>query len=367
MTTRTKCHTATRTVLLLAGLLALAAAGPAPVPVYKEFGDWVAACDNVRTCTAHATPDANSDAADAQNGVTLTVTRDAGGAAMPSVAVAGEHPGIPTAVSIDGHPVTGPLPWATEGTGDSRVATLSGAPALALLQHMRDGSGMALSLPGSSARISLAGLSATLLLFDDVQGRLDTAAALARPGPQGDASVPPAPSVPVVHAAAAPPPLANGKALAAVIRRAQGAALKAHDCDTDVADISDGDDAQPLTASDAVVLLVCIQGAYQGSSLVFRVPRTAPRDARLVRLPIPPGATKPDRDSDADLVTSAAYDPATAVLSEFAKARGIGDCGALAQWTFDGHAFQPSAYASQDRCGGEPADWPTLFRTRPAG
>ena len=117
MTTRTKCHTATRTVLLLAGLLALAAAGPAPVPVYKEFGDWVAACDNVRTCTAHATPDGNSDAADAQNGITLTVTRDAGGAAMPSVAVAGEHPGIPTAVSIDGHPVTGAAAMGHRGNG----------------------------------------------------------------------------------------------------------------------------------------------------------------------------------------------------------------------------------------------------------
>ena len=42
-----------RSILLLAALAFLPAAAPVPgVPIYREFGRWLVACDNTRACIA---------------------------------------------------------------------------------------------------------------------------------------------------------------------------------------------------------------------------------------------------------------------------------------------------------------------------
>ncbi len=353
-----------RVAALSAILLAAAGAAPAPVPVYKEFGDWVVACDNVRSCTAHAVPDPGgaADIDAAQKDATLWLTWDAGRDALPSVQFGGDRPGLPVGTSVDGQAVPG-LTWTASGPATAGTATVTGSKATDLLRQIRDGRTLTLTPPGGPVSISLQGLAASLLLFDDVQGRIGTVTALARPGPLGADTVPAAPALPLVRAAHAAPPLRNRGVFAAAVRRSQAAALKAHDCDTGVAD---DDEADPLDDGEALVILVCNRAAYQEDSLVFRAPRTAPAKAWLVHLPTPPGAPRAAKDSDADLITGTSYDPAKAELSEFAKARGVGDCGISATWTFDGGGFQPSAYASQDRCGGQPGEWPMLFRTRRA-
>ncbi|MGE6334825.1 DUF1176 domain-containing protein [Stenotrophomonas sp. NPDC077659] len=44
--------------------------------------------------------------------------------------------------------------------------------------------------------------------------------------------------------------------------------------------------------------------------------------------------------------------------------RGGGDCGHATSWRWDGAAFRPETVQLQPDClGGEPGDWPTVFRT----
>ena len=354
--------------MALTSLLAVAAA-PAPAPVYKEFGDWIVACDNLRRCSAHAVPNPDTDTAKAttqlaaQGDASLAITRDGGGASLPVLAYDGEHAAGPVAVAIDGQAVPEATPWTVRDVGGDKVASLTGAPAAALLRRMRDGAVLTLSSQGSPVPFSLNGLGATLLLFDDVQGRIGTVTGLARPGPQPADTVPSAPPLPVLRAAPPASPLRNAKAYAASVRRAKAASLQRHECDGPPED----DQALPLTADEALVILVCNRAAYQEASLVFRGPRDVPAQARLVTLPHPPGypRARPDPVGD-DQVTEASYDPATATLSESAKGRGLADCGLSLAWVFDGRDFRPSAYAYQDRCGGQPGDWPVLFRTRSA-
>ena len=52
-------------------------------------------------------------------------------------------------------------------------------------------------------------------------------------------------------------------------------------------------------------------------------------------------------------------------LSHFAKGRGLADCGESAAWAFDGQDFRLQRYHRLGWCrGGNPGDWPTLWRTR---
>ena len=351
--------------MLLVALVVLGAAAPS-VPVYKELGDWVAACDNVRTCSTRAVPsdDSKSPAAATANDLAdlgIWIRRDAGGEAPARLELSGEHLANSPSLSIDGQNQVGSLPWVANKEGGDTVLALSGEAAQALLGQLRNGKVLTVTQDGRPVAISLTGLAATLLLFDDVQGRIDTVTALVRIGPKPATDVPPAPPLPIVRPAPTPPPLRDPKAIAAAVRRAEAKVLQAHDCGQDVAD---DDDAEPLDAKEAIVLLVCTRAAYQEASLVFRAARDAPAQAKLVSVPPRPGSTSNDR-SDIQLV-GAAYDPERSVLSEFGKGRGLTDCGETGEWTFDGQNFQPSRFTSQDRCGGEAGDWPVVFRTRAA-
>jgi Protein of unknown function (DUF1176) len=343
-----------------AGRAAEPAYGPA-APLYREIADWLLACDNTRACVAKAVPDDNAAAAlpdDAMPGY-VRFSRAGGPAVAAQVTLAADAPFVPDP-RLDGKPVAA-RGWTRSKEGDT--ASLAGEAALAFMRLIRNGSVLQLAAGKAAPQASLHGVTAALLAMDEAQGRIGNASALARPGPAPAGATPAAPLPPLVHAAAAPPALPGAKALIAAVRRTQGPLFKARDCEPEAAA---DDAAAPLTANEAVVLLGCVRGAYQSGLLAFRVPRTAPDKARLLVLPHPP--TLPAEDADAaGEYTEAAYDPATATFSESAKGRGIADCGISDQWVFDGRDFHLSQLAHQDRCGGgEPGDWPTVYRTRVA-
>jgi hypothetical protein len=197
-------------------------------------------------------------------------------------------------------------------------------------------------------------MSAALLLVDDVQGRIGTRGALLRRGDRPDSAVPLAPALPVLHRPRLASPLADSEAtrLAAAVRRARASVLADRECER-----SAGDAAFALTGNDALVLLSCTAGAYQEGSLVFRVPREAPRQAMLVNLPMLPG------EQAESLIWFADYDPASGELVHHMKGRGLGDCGDAARWLFDGNTFHLLQVRRMPRCGGlSPDDWPTLWR-----
>ena len=144
------------------------------------------------------------------------------------------------------------------------------------------------------------------------------------------------------------------------MRRARSKDLKDQDCDPSHAEF---DEAEPLTATEALVILSCSNAAYQGNSLAYRVPRNRPEAARLLVMPAPPTQPRDETPGDGDYVDPE-YDPQTAVFASSAKGRGLADCGASTEWTFDGRDFHVSAFAEQARCGGAAGDWPTVYRTR---
>ncbi len=353
-------------VVGLGALSVFAAQAAAPaVPAYREFKDWIVACDNVRRCEARLAP-----AAGDMLPMRLSVAREAGPAGAVDLDLAGEKPLAADALRLDGTPLTGAdrpaasgSAWTTDGEGSYR---LQGEPALKLARRLETSRQMAVQQPDGPLQLSLDGLAAAMLFVDDVQGRVGTVTALHQPGTAPASQVPAATPLPSVQAAVAPPPLADAQAFAAVVRT-RNAALVARKCDAprSPADGTASDDAVPLTGTDALVLLQCWSGAYQSAALVLRVPRSAPQQARPVALPDVPGGLPAGRNDDPSMVTEAFYDPATATLSSFAKGRGIGDCGIARSWVFDGTAFQPASRDEQRRCAGSPGDWPALYRTRP--
>jgi hypothetical protein len=252
------------------------------------------------------------------------------------------------------------LGWTIDKDGD---ATLQGANALAFIRAIRDGGKLAYSEGKDAPFISLGGRKAALLITDDDQGRLGNVTALIRVGVKPASAVLPALPVPVVHARPTTDNLPGPAAFAAAVRRGARAALEAHDCEAEAAS---NDEAHALDATTALVMIGCIDGAYQSSVITFIAPRAAPLLAHL--LVMPPQPTIDPANERADVrgeYVSGDWDAARASFSESSKGRGVADCGSSSTWTFDGHGFRLTAYSALDRCGGgPPGDWPTLYRAR---
>lgn len=333
------------------------------VPVYKEIKDWLVACDNTRFCEAKGFSDAESAA--------MRVTRSAG--AIDDLAIdidapeTGEGPDV-ARFSLDGRRLDlKTIQWApVDGIGSGQITLASGDPesAYRLLRRIRDGKVLSLGSGKTAPAVPLHGLAAVLLLMDDVQGRIGNASALIQPGHAPASALPAAPRAPVLKAAPNPPPLsaADGRALAAAVRLGQRASLLKNECEADLGGATD--QAEPLNASTALVMLECSRGAYQSAYLLFRASRTEVGMANLLTLPLPPGVPTVENDSFEGVVEPG-YDTRKATLSVSSKGRGLGDCGTHAEWRFDGVNFAPSMYQQQNKCGGGmPGDWPTLWQAR---
>jgi hypothetical protein len=328
-------------------------------PIYREFGDWVLVCDNVRTCVARYA----NEQADGNDGY-LNLSRDAGPAGAVSVTVS--YP-VGGRLDLDGRSLDR-YPWASvRRRKESPQAIIKGAAALNFVHAVRDGRKLAYNSDGSV--VSLDGFKAALSAMDEAQGRAGSQTALVEIGDKPASSVPPAPPLPVVHAAPNKADLANPKRFTEAVRSAWQDELKKRDCDLDLAA---DDHVFAPDAGHVVVFLACNVGAYNTQGLMFIAPRTALDQARLLVLPAEPG--KPSagvsaQDAGVYFWNSYAPDtgwkPKTATFLTRSKIRGRGDCGERSGWTFDGKAFQPTHYAKLDSCGGGPeGDWPTLFRAR---
>lgn len=356
----------------VAGVLGAAAAAvalgafaaPPAVPAYREFKDWVVACDNARRCDARLAPE-SGDPSDLR----LAISRFAGPEGTAQIELNADKPLPPQALQLDGKPIDaadqpGPKSaWQDDGEGGNR---LEEEPALRLGRQLAQGRSLTVQTRQAPVRLSLDGLAAALLFMDDVQGRVGTVTAWRDPGSAPASRVPPEPSLPVLGAAPVPPPLPDADAFAARVR-SRNAALLAQRCDTARgAPAGMVDQALPLTASEALVMLNCWNGAYQSAALVLRVPRNAPENARPVSLPAVPGGLPRSKADDPAVLSEPFYDPETGALTTYAKGRGIGDCGYALGWVFDGAVFRAASRDEQRRCAGAPGDWPTLYRTRMA-
>jgi hypothetical protein len=339
------------------------AATPAPVPVYRELRDWILACDNTRACFAKFDFDEETGKrpSDGDPGY-LSVTRDAGPDGELTVALQGdEHAPDPAGFRLDGRPLPA-FPWRRDD--GEQTASLTGQDAVRFLKTIRNGALLTYSPAEDAPWVSLRGMSAALLAMDEDQDRLGSQTALIRTGPAPASAVPPPAPLPVLRAAPARTPLPNAKAFAAAVRRSQAKLIAADGyCQPEM---KEADQAFALNDSEAIVLIGCMQAAYQASVLLFRAPRADPAKARQVIFPPQPTVDpKLVAEQGGAYIAEDGWDPKTASFSESAKGRGLADCGSSSTWTFDGKDFHLSSYNALNRCGGgPPGDWPTLWRTR---
>ncbi len=327
-------------------------------PVYREIGDWLIACDNTRDCLARHAPDPARERAEVEpENIGIDIDRKAGPNGAVTVRIWAERRLNPAGFHASGAAPLSHLPWRL--SDDWQGARLSGDPAHRFIRAIVAAPWLVLG-PTDTSRLSLRGLAAVLLAMDEAQGRVGNASALMRPGPAPASATPPSAPLPVIRAGPPAPALKNPRMLLAAVRKLHSGTFAAHECDRE----PDGEDAAyPLTTSDAIVVLGCSRYAYQTSVLVFRTPRDRPAAAVLLKLPDPPAAPPADGNSPGEYIEGA-YDSDTRIFREFAKGRGMADCGSATEWTFDGRTFRVSAFRWQARCGGTmPGDWPVLYRT----
>jgi invasion protein IalB len=303
----------------------------------KTFGDWTVACDNVGSC-AMASLGTDADFPT----VTMQVSRRAGPAAGVEIALMQPQDGTvaPAALTIDARR------FAVAPDG------LAGAPALALARALAEARTVTVADAGGVriGGISPTGASAALRYIDAQQGRAGTVTAIVARGDQPADTVPAARSLPRVAAvafggtAAALPP-----ALVAGMRRTAR-------CDQPLPGLTPR--AQPLADGATLVLLPCSTGAYNEIDALFVV-----RDGKAMPAAIdaPAGFEATGADPETPVRSVVNGDVRDGVLTSYAKGRGLGDCGVMQGFVWDGTRLRLVEQRSMGECRGNP-DYLTVWR-----
>ncbi len=346
---------------LLACALTLASvtAAHAQIGPSKTFRDWIAGCDNTKSCTALSLPGGTEDEI-----AFLRLDRPAGPDGVPTLALKLRaqklKPSFTIALALDGAPFPAagrPLP-ATSIDGEVAEIEIPPADAEALIAAARKATSLTAEIETGSFKVSLAGSVAAMLWIDEQQGRLNTPTALIRKGTTGTA--PAAPPVPVI--ASRP---AAGKALSKTEATALTKAMRAEtnrrvpdSCEDTPDGLTDADGAWALDGTLRLVAIACSRGAYNVSSQFWLV---SGRDVAKAR----PAPFEGDASNTASELVNADFDPKTDQISFYAKARGLGDCGSSGSYGWDGKRFAVLQWSEMSECRLIPGDdWITLFRSR---
>lgn len=321
-------------------LIALAAAAAAPQPgALKLFQDWTVGCDNGRACQAVALmPEGPIDRAS-----TLVLTRGPEPDAVPAIRIVSpDGPAASAEVAGRSYRLT-PVP---EGAAP-RAADLP-----ALLAAFRRADGLTLrDLRGQKLPpVSLNGATAALLWLDEQQQRVGTRSALIRPGPRPAETVPPPPALPVIRQAPAsakkkPPRLDRAALLASHTDNSCDGRFEPGDVEIDRLDAQ---------ATLVIVPDRCSSGAYNIAHVVLIADNKG--RVRPARFDTPPGWGEID-----NVAVNAGWDARGRRLTTYAKARGLGDCGAAQEFVWDGTRFRLTELAQMGECRGS-GDWIVTYR-----
>lgn len=347
-------------------LLCVSASTCAGTPVYRQFKDWVVACDNTARCEARGANDISP--------LMLRLIAEAGPAGGLSLALESGVPVDVASLRIDGRPLAlGTRHWTLSPERDGMQTLDSRDPerVRALLRALRNGHELTFGDGEDQRGVPLDGLSASLLLIDETQGRLGNVTALLRTGGKPATQVPAAPVLPPkLKPAPSLPPLDDDvrQRLIDEVRRTQAALLEKEECHVAMeGDHADNafDTAVALTPREALVLIECWRGAYQSSHLAFRTPIDRPAEVHRLVLPMPMNPSPDGVGRNGwDVFTNAGYNNDDSLLYHMAKGRGMADCGESASWVFDGRDFQLAHWDYLGTCrGGDPGDWPALWRS----
>lgn len=329
--------------LLISALIAVPVlAAPAAKPSQtKIVSDWEMACDNINHCEATSLIPSDYDW---ENAALLSFERDAGPDGQPKLnfspsedqgALGGAY------LTIDNGPKIGVI-GPKDGMGEWAIILNAD-----ILAKLRKGNFLILREQGGKARASasLKGFTATMLYFDEKQGRVGTVTALAALGKKPKSSVPAAPAKPVIRIAArsSAAPYQPSKAEWAKLT-SQAGCEGAEDENS-----SRQPEAKRLDARNTLLLIPCGAGAYNFSTAIF-----VTHEAKGKK-PVTAFATmdvEPDwgEEGGVPMLVNADYDEM--MLSSYAKGRGIGDCGSIQNWVWDGSQFRLTHAAGLGSCQG---------------
>lgn len=311
--------------------LAAAAASAQPQPL-RTFADWTVGCDNGHACTAVVLlPE--EDAWERDDYFQLTIKRDAAPDAVPMIDWDNDLGDTPGTLLVDNRVIA---------RGVRRGMPLTPAMISALRR------GHTASLRTDSAQTlnaSLAGLTASLLMIDDRQGRVGTTSGLIRPGRRlmsgGGPALPvivrPAPST------AAPRTVTVDEA-----RRIIGPDNAT--CEDSSPPI--GIESYRLDATHSLALIShpCGNGAFNYFATAMIIDNAG--RATPARFETDPGMGGEAGSEPGNVVVNARYDADQAILNAYAKGRGVGDCGTLSDYVWDGTRFALSRLLQMGECRG---------------
>jgi hypothetical protein len=317
-----------RCMLMIA--LAAAAATAQPQPL-RTFTDWTVGCDNGGACTAMALQPVDWDG-DPDTWLNLTLKRSGGRDAPVRISWDNDLSTRMTLL-VDGRTI------ASGVTSDMSLTD-------AAVQALRQGRQVSMrAANGATISASLAGLSATLLAMDAAQGRVGTTSALVRPGRRPMMAV--APALPVITRPAAParPPRTIDPASAAAIIGPDYA-----QCDDTAPPIEPV--AHRLDNGHSMVMIhhPCGNGGYNYFSTVMIVDEQG--RATAAPFEVDPGFGGEEGQPPGNMVVNVSYDEASRTLTSYVKGRGIGDCGSISDFVWDGHRFALSAQLLMSECRG---------------
>ena len=329
----------------------------------KEFRDWLAACDNTRTCTAYGFD------TDPGGYAYVRLTREGGANAPLRIAIAvnvregsnfklsfddpalGGFPAAPTTGEASNDDDLKRLVISDPKAVETLVASLRKAKKLIVTRI--DAPGATASDPATT-EISLTGVVAAMLWMDDQQKRIDTVTALVKRGNKPATAVPPPPAPPVVTAVKIPPGPKADKTPSAVIAKARAV------CEDKT--IDESEDATRLAADQVMYWFPCKDksGAYNFLYALIIDQRGKPLREVEFKLPREVAATA---DGGVEMNMNPGFDESTQTMSLFNKGRGIADCGQSSDWAWDGHGFRLIQSKQMPTCKGvAPNDWAVLYR-----
>jgi hypothetical protein len=351
-------------VTLFASLaLFVPAASAAQPEVTKVFGNWTASCNNIGVCVVMGA------APDGEAMIYVRISREAGERAAPALKLVF---GVPDDAAKKGPytqfrltTVTGKdkaalAPIAAKAAADDPTyvsATLLSGAAVALIDALRNADQLEAVIGPEKSPVDLKGFSAALRFIDDRQGRAGGPTALIAKGMTPSGKVPAPAPAPVVT----PAPAGSAVELAKpVISKALLAAPSSTDCDADTVAAHADLKAWTVGPDRVLVSLPCQSGAYNFTNVLYL---TNAKGDVIGPVPLPrPAGQSADAGEPKNAIVNGDFDPKTMSLSEFAKGRGVGDCGSLAQWFWTGKAFALFSADAMDACpGGYAQDWPNVY------
>jgi len=343
-----------------AGQTTAAASGPAVTPETRTFRDWIAVCDNGLDCAAFTGGD--------QGWIKVSIPAGPQGEAVVTTgAFLTEDVPQMTVVTDAGRFAVRP-----EGRA-GRVAGEATGRALAALASTR---ALSVNFGSESATLSPAGASAALLWIDEKQGRLGTTTALIRRGERPASSVPAAPALPRIQAAAgvdqgplggANDPGEQGDTAGVRLPPGLEALAEVRQCREETGDneyLSRAILAGPLSGDRELWGVPCAAGAY---NITYAIYVSGPNGANPVKTELRSWDNAPCEEGDiaGDGLVNPTFDAAAGTISHFPRGRGLGDCGVIQTWVWTGARFALTEEKVMGECWGIPsAEWPTTWRTR---